>query len=325
MSIATVSRVLNNRPGISDKAREAVLRSVNDTGYRGRAGVETTTQVALVHAMPGSVSPLLGYEAHLASGLHLGLAERHAQLAITQLSDKRPDETYTQFFLRKHIDGAVLRVGTSTREVARQIAEEGFPCVVASDRFDGEPISYVDYDSRVGMARAMDHLVELGHRRIGLASQLPGVDTDHSDRLQAYREGLERNGIAFEENLVLYVTSHGHSGASAIDQFLAMTRPPTAIVFTNPPPTVGAIRRALQRGLSLPRDLSIVGYDNADLRHSVFPSFSAVCQDAEQIGRTAAAAVLGRINDRSLAPVQAVVPTWFEANETTGAPGGGGR
>ena len=320
VSTATVSRVLNNRPGISAQARRLVLQAVNVAGYRCRSSANATFQVALVYvsASPGVV--LRGFEADLAAGLYQGLIEQQAQLALTSLADKRPEETYTQFFLRKHIDGIVLRVSDTSRHIARQITKEGFPCVVASDRFEDETISFVDYDSRVGMARAMDHLAQLGHQRIGLALHARNEDTDHRDRFEAYREGLQRHGLAADEALIIPTVSTTQGGASVVDQFLAMPHPPTAIVFTNPPPTIGGVRRALQRGLSIPGDLAIVGYDNADLRHTVFPSFSAVCQDAERIGQLAARAVMQRIQDRGGLPVQVVVPTLFEANETTGSP-----
>lgn len=321
VSTATVSRVLNNRPGISDRARDAVLRAVNENGYRGRTSASgSVLQIGLVYAVSGDSMPLRGYEADLAAGLYAGLAEQQAQMAILHLADKRADETYTQFFHRKHVDGVVLRVSTNSRSVAEQITDESFPCVVASDRFEDPAIGYVDYDSRVGMARAMDYLVELGHRRISLAIHVNSDDTDHRDRMEAYREGLHRNGIGYEPSLVIPTVSSREGGASVVDQVLAMAHPPTAVVFTNPPPTIGAIKRVLQRGLKIPQDLSIVGYDNADLRHSVFPTFSAVCQDADRIGRLSARAVMERLQDRSVAAVQMVIPTLFEANETTGAP-----
>jgi DNA-binding LacI/PurR family transcriptional regulator len=321
VSTATVSRVLNNRPGISDKARDAVLRAVNEAGYRGRTNASASVlQIGLVYAVSSETAPLRGYEADLAAGVYSSLADQQAQMAILHLADKRPDETFTQFFHRKHVDGVVLRVSSASRAIAGQITEEGFPCVVASDRFDNGSIGYVDYDSRVGMARAMDYLAELGHRRVSLAIHVHGEDTDHRDRMQAYKEGLSRNGLDFDPALVIPTISSREGGASVIDQCMTMANPPTAIVFTNPPPTIGAIKRALQRGLKVPDDLSIVGYDNADLRHSVFPAFSAVCQDAERIGRLAASSLMDRLQDRSVAPVQTVVPTLFEANETTGAP-----
>ena len=318
--MATVSRVLNNKPGISAQARKVVLKAVNSGGYRSRS-MSGTPQVALVYATPDPETVLRGYDADLAAGAYAGVVEQHASLAITDLTHKDADETYTQYFLRNNIDGVLLRVSSSSRAAARQIVAEGFPCVVVSDRFDGEPISYVDYDSRVGMARAMEHLFELGHRRVGLAINAVGDDTDHEDRLAAYREGLARHKIECDPSLILPTITSGQGGASAVDQFLAMADPPTAIVFTNPPPTVGAIRRALQRGISVPGELSIVGYDNGELRHAIFPAYSAVYQDAEHIGRLAVTALVERMQDRSMAPARVVIPTVFEANETTGSPG----
>ncbi len=319
VSVATVSRVLNNRRGTSSKARDAVLRAMNDAGFRVRGIGGGTIQVGLVYTSTNDAI-LRGYDADLASGVYQCLSSEHAQLAVTDLGQKRHDETYTQFFLRKHIDGVILRLHEQQHKaIAKQITLEGFPCVVASDRFDNDDeVSFVDYDSRVGTARAMDYLAQLGHRRIALVIKQFN-DTDHADRLQAYREGLERHGLENDPSLLVLITSTPQGGASALDQLLALSSPPTAVMFTNPPPTIGAIKRAIQRGLRIPDDLSIIGYDNADVRHSVFPSFSAVCQDAAHIGRLAATAVMKRVMDRNLQPLRQVIPTLFEVNETTGS------
>ncbi len=318
VSVATVSRVLNNRPGISERARDAVLKAVNGAGYRVRND-GSITQIGVVYTRAES-GVMRGYDADLVSGVYQGLSDRHAQMAITDLSHMRPGETYTQFFLRLHIDGIVLRISDENHtSVAEQIAAEQFPCVVASERYEGNTVSYVDYDSRVGVSRAIDYLVQLGHKRIAIA--MPHVrKTDHYDRLVAYRDGLKRHQIELKSEWVVPIASTLQGGASAIDQLMAMSAPPTAVMFTNPPPTIGAIRRALQRGLKIPGDLSIVGYDNAELRHSLFPSFTAVCQDAVMIGQKAAAAVMDRVMNRELPAYQEVIPTLFEVNETTGAP-----
>ena len=317
VSVATVSRVLNNRQGISSKARDTVLKAMNDAGFRMRGVNGGTIQVGLVYTRSDNAI-MRGYDADLASGVYQSLSAQQAQLAITDLGQKRPDETYTQFFMRKHIDGVVLRLAEPHHHlIAGQITKEGFPCVVASERFDDPDISFVDYDSRIGTARAMDYLAQLGHRRIALVIQQLH-DTDHADRLQAYRDGMERHGLDNDPALILPITSTPQGGASAMDQLLALPAPPTAVMFTNPPPTIGAIKRVLQRGLRIPQDLSIIGYDNSELRYSVFPSFSAVCQDAAHIGQLAASAVMRRVMDRTLPPLREVIPTLFEVNETTG-------
>lgn len=319
VSVATVSRVLNNKRGISDKSRAAVLKAMNDAGYRAQRS-SGTLQVALIYTRRDASTVLKGYESDLIAGVYSAVCGHQAQLAITNLADQHEGETYTQYFLRKHIDGVVLRVDKSSRNVALDIAAEGFPCVVVSDRFPGERVNFVDCDSRIGMARAMNHLAELGHRRIGLAVSALREDTDHADRIASYREGLERNGLDVDESLIITTTNTVQGGASAIDQFMAMVNAPTAIVCTNPPLTIGGIQRTLQRGMSIPGDLTIIGYDNSNVRHSVLPAYSAVCQDAEQIGNIAARAVLQRIQDRSTPPVQVVLESVFEINSTSGAP-----
>ncbi len=323
VSTATVSRVLNNKPGISEESRLAVLSAINASGYRNIRGNGSapTLNIAIVYAMSGSNIPIKGYYGDLTTGACSILTERQARLTIMNLSQKKADETYTQFFLRNHVDGIILCTFEFSRQIAVQISDEGFPCVVSSERFQEENVSFIDYDSRPGMARAIDHLVELGHRRIAFASVVNPEDTDHRDRREAYAEGLKRNGIEPDERLIIQTTSTRQGGASAVDQFMSFENPPTALIFSNPPPTIGGIMRAMKLGIKVPEQLSIVGYDNSDLRHSLYPSYSAICQDAERIGSMAANAVLDKIINRGTAPARTVIPTFFEVNETTAAPG----
>ena len=97
--------------------------------------------------------------------------------------DKRPEETYTQFFMRKGVRGAVIRTMQDSRDICVEIAKEGFPTMVISERFDEPFINCIDCDSKPDSVRAVEYLIRLGHRRIAFAMHnMP--DRDHTDRLE---------------------------------------------------------------------------------------------------------------------------------------------
>lgn len=318
VSAATVSRVVNNRPGISKRTRLAVLAEMNQLGYDTKTPGIVGQHVALIDTSLAAEGRLRGYAGDLAAGAYRALASHHRDLLVTDVSEKRDQETYAQFFGRKGIGGVILRVSTDTRGVIDAIAGERLPCVVVSDRVDRPDVEFVDFDSRAGFDRAMDYLAHLKHQRIALVIEGHTADTDHTDRFEAYFEGLKRHGLQRYESMIVPVASTFRGGASAIDQLMAMSQPPTAVIFTNPPTTVGGLQRAQAMGLRVPSDLSIVGFDNGNLRHATYPRYTAVCQDAEQIGLIAGHAIVARMADTHAKLVRSVMPTIFEINDTTG-------
>ncbi|MEM9294622.1 MAG: LacI family DNA-binding transcriptional regulator [Planctomycetota bacterium] len=320
VSPATVSRVLNNRPGTSAAARKAVVAAAAEAGIRSRAAESAALRVALIYAMGNPAVPLQGYDADVAAGLFERLGDHDGQLVVLRLSDRRHRESYRDFFFRSHIDSAVLRVNEATRHVARDIADEALPCVVASDRYRDDNIGWVGYDSRTGTLEAIDYLVNLGHQSIAYVQPLPPVNHDFKERHEAFREGSARHGLDPDSCPVVNAEFSRAGGGSAIDQLMTRQRPPTAVIFATPVTTVGGIQRAMQRGLRVPDELSIVGFDDGRLRHDVFPTYSAVCQNARRIGSEAARIALSAARSQQrFSPVeQLILPSAFEANETTG-------
>ncbi len=321
VSAATVSRVLNNRPGISAATRSAVMREATKAGVRSRDNC-STRRIALIYAMDNPAVPLFGYDADVAAGLFRGLSEEHAQLTVLRLTDRRPTESFQDFFFRSHIDAAVLRVNDATRHAAQAIADENLPCVVASDRYTEPSIGFVGYESRTGLNGAVDHLVQLGHRSIAYVQPPPGTNHDFNERHQAFRDAITRHGLT-DGSEVITAELSPDGGASAINQLRQRLTPPSAVIFATPITTLGGMRRALQLGIQIPQELSVVGFDDSQLRRSVFPAFSAVCQDSWRIGYEAARISLASLRGDLDAPIeQLILSSVFEVNESTAPPPG---
>ena len=139
VSIATVSRVVNGSTAVAPELRDRVLDAVSRCGYAPTIGRRSAASIALVYTGPFSVgSP---YDAACLDGIVSAMLESDFDLKITHLRrDKSPKETYSQFFFRKGIRGAILRSTSADRDVAQQIGDEGFPAVVLGDRFDHPPV-----------------------------------------------------------------------------------------------------------------------------------------------------------------------------------------
>ncbi len=319
-SVATVSRVLNGNTQVNEETRRRVLDAAARMGYTQAVGKRSTTVIGL--AYPGDpVRPDYGaFESALLAGVLRGINELRFDLNVINLQrDKRAEETYSQFFNRKGLRGVILRTFERTRGMCVEIASEGFPHVVVADRFDEPFVNYVCCESKGDSQRAVEHLIHLGHRRIALVVHNV-ADTDHRDRRQGYEAAMAEHGLTIEPSLVIETTASMEGGAGAITRLLGMPNPPTAVYLTDPMAMLGAIRRCQELAVKLPGELSLVGFDDSDVRKHVWPPVTAVCQDADMIGYEAALWLTRRLSGRAERSIQLVRQTMLEINRTTGAP-----
>ncbi len=321
VSVATVSRALNNHPEVHADTKAKILQAANRVGYSPTIGKRLTTVIGLVY--PGDpVRPVYGdFESALLAGIMQGVNEQKFDVKMVSLErDKAANETYTQFFMRKGLRGVVIRSFEATRRVCEEIAAERFPHVVVADHFDDPGVNYVWCDSRPDSQRAVQHLIQLGHQRIGLVVHAVH-DTDHRDRMLGYKQALKEAGIELDEDVIVEIVANFEGGAKAVNRLLSLPEPPTAIFFTDPIATLGGMRRCQEIGISIPSELSIVGFDDSDIRQHVFPAFTAVCQDARRLGFEAALRLTRSLSGQSGVKLRETFPTMFEINQTTGRRG----
>lgn len=320
VSIATVSRVLNNDPGVTTDTRDRVLLAANRSGYVPSVGRRATSFVAFAYTSRRTLAN--AFDAAVLEGVTRGLDESRMDVVLIDLQrDKQPEETYTQFFLRRGVRGVVLRTVAETRDVCGRIASEGFPHVVVSDRFDDSDVNYIDADSRAESRRAVEYLIALGHRRIALAMHnVP--DRDHNDRFEGYKEALAGHGIAYDDRLVLRCPTTLVAGATVMKLLFSFPDRPTAVFCTDPALSVGAIQHAHEIGVCVPDDLSVIGFDDSDVRLSVHPVMTAVCQNAERLGYQAGTWIGRAVQGEAPSRFQSTIPTHLEINQSTAPPGG---
>jgi DNA-binding LacI/PurR family transcriptional regulator len=319
VSIATVSRVINNSSAVTEEVRAKVLESVNRCGYVPNVARRTTSFLALVYTGPFSIgSP---YDAALVEGMVQAMDTTSLDLVILNpLRDKLADESYTQFFLRKGVRGAILRSTVEGRQTCMQIAEENFPAIVVGDHFDHPNISFVYADSSDTSRQAMEHLIVLGHSRIAFAAN-DHEDGDHVDRYTAYCETLEKHSLQVDQSIIFRVPAHRLDGAQLLRNLMSVPKPPTAVYVTDPPIALGLINEARNMAMEIPRDLSVVGFDDRDARNYIYPKMTAVCQDARQLGYEAFAELARAVELGKGSRCQhRISSTWLEINNSTGQP-----
>jgi DNA-binding LacI/PurR family transcriptional regulator len=319
VSPATVSRALNNSVNVDPQTRARVIAAANTARYVPNVSKAPQNVIGLVY--PGDpVEPDYGgFESALMAGILRGLNELRFDLKIVSISrDKLPTENYSQFFLRKGIRGAILRSFLDTRSVCTAIAAEEYPAIVVADRFEEPKVNFISCNSREDSMRAVCHLMDLGHRRIALAvHRYP--DTDHVDRREGYLDAFRTREIDIDSSLMIETIGEMVGGETSILRLMSMPEPPTAVYFTNPLSTIGALKKCHELGIRVPQDLSIVGFDDGDIRYHTFPTCTAVCQDATMMGFESARWLTRMLCGMADVQMRSTRPTRFEINMTTAA------
>lgn len=325
VSIATVSRSLNNHPNVDPATRQRVFEAAASVGYSKANSVRHGVSTVIALAYPGDVvrADYGGFESAMLAGILRGVNEHRFDVCVLSLRrDLAPGESYARLLDRKKIAGVILRVFEDNREIAEQLAGTGLPSIVVADRYQATDVNYICCESRVDSRRAVQHLIDLGHRRIALGVHAVR-DTDHMDRRNGYEDAMRENGLPLDPTLMHEIVASPEGGAGLITRLMSSSEPPTAIYFTDPMATIGALRRCLELGIRVPQDISIVGFDDSDTRRHTYPSFTAVVQDAEMLGFEAARWLTRRLanpGDTALQSLQVVRQTRLEINQTTGRP-----
>ncbi len=316
VSIATVSRVLNNHPSVSPEVREKVMAAANARRYTANVGKRDTAIIAYVYTGESSLgSP---FDTALLEGVYDALTDSNYNLMVVDLRrSRRNNESCSQMFQRLGVRGAVLRTTLGSKTICQEVAGQRFPAVVIGDRHDDIPLPCIFSESRSASKEAVNHLISLGHRRIAISINIV-EDSDHSDRLAGYHDAMTEHGLKTDERLMLRVPANRQGGEQLVRRLITAVDRPTAIYITDPMAAVGAMYEAYKLGLNIPGDLSVVGFDDTDFRYSVLPAMTSVCQNAVSLGTEAYRVLSHRITDDK--PTSSHSPAaWIEIHNSTGS------
>lgn len=256
------------------------------------------------------------------AGISRAAIERRIDTTLVDLNQIEPGESYQAFLARRGVHALILRVDEETHGVAVDIAADGVDVIVVADRYDEPSVNYTCYQSGEATRQAVEYLTQMGHRRIGFCRNTV-MDEDHRDRLEGYQLALKQAGLEADEQLHLTGDASASGGATALNHFLSLPEPPTAIFYTDPMMTVGALRRALELGVKVPDELSIIGVDDGDdTRKLTYPAYTAVCQNAIELGFKAAQWLAKGTADENkpLGELRLTIDAYLEVNQSTAPP-----
>jgi LacI family transcriptional regulator len=299
VSKKTVSRVINASPFVHAETRERIQAVIAELGYapdpqaRGLA-YGRAFLIGLVYDNPNPQ-----YVVNMQLGLLDGMRGSGFELVVHPCDRESPTflEDLRAFVERQRLYGVVLTPSVSEDErAARLMAEIGCAYVrVASVSLDA-PEHMIETRDRLGGREAAGHLADLGHTRIGFISGPPSFRSSH-ERRSGFEEALAERGLTLAKSHALTGGYTFESGIERGRELLAMDPRPTAIFAANDEMAAGVLQAARQLGLEIPRDVSVVGFDDFQIASRLWPALTTVRTPTREIGRLAVERLLGRDDD----------------------------
>jgi len=220
-----------------------------------------------------------------------------------------------------HVDGLIVTGSRPIDTDLRVLHADGTP-IVLWGRLAGSDLPFVDIDNVAAARSAVQHLLDLGHTRIGCITNAPPMtDTAAGDRLLGYRSALERHGIGFDERLVRHATFDERSGLEAMTSLLELERRPSAVFVASDEVALGALKAAKKAGAAVPDDVAIVGFDDLPFSPYIEPALTTVRVPAREIGVVAASSLIDAVaNPNARRQPSTILDTELVVRESTGSP-----
>ena len=318
VSVATVSRVINGSNGVSDKLTKQVNLAMDKLHYHPSSLARSfkIQQTMLV----GVIVPLIDHPfySRLAMAIEQKLFQNGYRAIICNAEeDEERERAYIEMLIRQRVDGFIINSAAMSTRFLKELEALQIPYVLIDRDLPKAECSKVFGDNSQGGYIGIEHLVELGHRRIGVVGA-PAHTEPIQRRIRGVKEALAAFNI--EANPALLVTGDTQlfdMGYQAARQLMALEKPPTAIFSLTDVTAVGAIHALSELGLSVPDDVSVLGYDNIPIARYMIPQLSTVEQPIIEMGETAVALLFARLNDPSQPSKEAVLKTRLIVRQST--------
>jgi len=302
VSIATVSRVLTNSDKVRPETRDKIRRTMEELDYQPNAAArklafQTTGTIALV--FPDISGP---YYSSVISGVDQEASRHDYNVLIYGTHEKTATAGRFLQMLASKVDGFIIMTRTLEERHLLHLYHQGIPIVLLGRQYSAFECDSVMADNRAGAYNALLHLAGHGHRRIAFIS---GPDDSHStqERFQGYEQAMQKAGLAIDQDLLVSGRFLYEGGRIAAEQLLSLPEMPTAIFAANDEMAMGVLDVANSRGVGVPDQLAVIGFDDIQKTAYTRPPLTTVRQPIKRLGEVAAELILYRLNDRN-APIR---------------------
>lgn len=285
VSMATVSRVVNNNPNVKPQTRKKVFEAIERLGYRpnavarGLASKKTTTVGVVIPDISNALF------AEVARGIEDIANMYHYNIILCNADKKKEKEIRViNTLLEKQVDGLLFMGGAVTEEHIQAFRTSAVPIVLCATADEQQQYPSVNIDHEGAALDAVNELIAAGHRDIAMIACPLEDPYNGYARFQGYRRALEAAGIPFREELVRIGNFRYDSGMETMEYFLGLPKRPTAVFSATDEMAIGAIHKIQDHGLKVPDDISVISVDNTRIASMVRPQLSSVAPPMYDIG-----------------------------------------
>jgi LacI family transcriptional regulator len=321
VSMATVSRVVNNNPNVKPQTRKKVFEAIERLGYRpnavarGLASKKTTTVGVVIPDIANAIF------AEVARGIE-DIANMYHYNIILCNADKRKDKEIRVIntLLEKQVDGLLFMGGTVTEEHLQAFSTSNVPIVLCATTDEKGGIPSVDIDHEGAAFDAVSKLIQEGHRNIAMISGTLQDPANGYARFQGYKRALEKAGLKYREDYVRVGNYKYESGIEATQYFLELSERPTAIFAATDEMAIGAIHSLQDAGVAVPADISVISVDNSRMASMVRPQLTTVAQPMYDIGAVSMRLLTKLMKKESVENVKVTLPHELVSRQSVAGP-----
>lgn len=296
VSVATVSRVLNNSAAVSDAAAERVNKAIDELGYspnflgRNLRKCETNVILAIIPSTEQT------FYSEIIRGMQTAASSCGYDILLsTSNSTYEIEMRLLNMLFNRTVDAAIL-LGTRLDTATLKELNRKYYIALCCERAEGADVLTVTVDDEGGAYDAVKHIISCGHKKIGIVSTNVSALSSF-DREKGYRRALADNGIEYREEYVYRSTYDFVDGERAFKYFMGLPEPPTAVFCISDILAVGVVKRALSDGYRIGEDISVCGFDNILLSGMYTPGITTIEQPCYDIGRTVVEELISNINN----------------------------
>lgn len=309
VSMATVSRVVNNNPNVKPQTRKKVFEAIERLGYRpnavarGLASKKTTTVGVVIPDISNIIF------AEVARGIE-DIATMYKYNIILCNADKRKDKEISVIntLLEKQVDGLLFMGGVVTDDHIKAFKTSSVPIVLCATTDENNTMPAVDIDHESAAFDAVNMLIKYGHTRIGMISGTLQDPANGYARFQGFKKAMERAGIPILDENVRVGNYRYDSGFEVMKYFLGFKDRPTAIFSATDEMAIGAIHAIQDEGLRVPEDISVISVDNSRIASMVRPLLTTVAQPMYDIGAVSMRLLTKMMNKETVEQAKFVLP-----------------
>jgi DNA-binding LacI/PurR family transcriptional regulator len=322
VSVATVSAVMNGNKYVSPELMQRVQESIATLGYKRNSfarGLKMQTSYSIGLIVPDITNPFF---TNIARGVE-DVANTYNYSLILGNTDEDPEKEkkYLHLLESKQADGLIIAVTARSHEYLQRLLLRDLALVSIDRSLFDLGIDTVMVDNKEGARAAIEHLIALGHRRIGFVTGLRGI-APTEERLLGYTEALEKHGIAVDPALIAMSYARVDGGERGAMQLLALEDRPTALFPMDGTMAIGVLQAIAKCGLRCPEDIAIACFDDFIWASVMRPQLTVVAQPTYEIGKRAAHLLFERLQNRKSVPREIRLPTQLIIRESCGSQSG---